>query len=202
MIQGSVSLDDEADDMCTEVLLGMHTREHIEDWHGRVAARMPDKKVLSDWVNRVQDKKVWGPSDAEHFGTDFTPLPCLKGHVRITSPLLPHGSTPMPDRDAVRRTMLPWLVGIQSNHADMEVLEMGTWQDIAMAHVALDAAPRSPSGKPNVYGGIPYRFPASIPLTVPSPLSQALVGRTRWDMPDVVKERNVVLGKDTETYHR
>ena len=200
MIQGSVSLDDETKDMCTEILPGMHTRERMDDWHGRVAARMPHKKVLSDWVSRVQDKKVWGPDDVKHFGTDFTPVPCPRGYVRITSPLIPHGSTTMPDRDAVRRTMLPWLVGIQDNHTDMEVLEMGTWHEIAMAHIALDAAPRSPSGKPNVYGGIPYRFPASIPLVVPSPLSQALVGRTRWDMPDVVIERDIVLGKDIGKY--
>jgi hypothetical protein len=202
MIQGSVSLDNETNDMCTEVLLKMHTRARMEEWRRRVSLRQPDKKALSDWVSRVQDKNVWGPSDAKHFGTDFTPLPCPKGYARITSPLLPHGSTIMPDREAVRRTMLPWLVGIQANHSDMEVLEMGTWQEIAAAHVALDAAPRSPSGKPNVYGGIPYRFPASIPLTIPSPLSQALVGRTRWDMPDVIDERDIVLGKNTEKYQR
>lgn len=200
MIQGSVSLDHETEDMCTEVLARMHTHDSMKDWHQRVAARMPDKRALGDWVSRVQDRKVWGPDDAKHFGTDFRPQPCPMGYARITSSLLPHGSTTMPDRDAVRRTMLPWLVGIQANHTDMEVLEMGTWQEISVAHVALDAAPRSPSGKPNVYGGIPYRFPASLPLIIPSPLSQALVGRTRWDIPDVMWERDTVLGKDTQKY--
>ena len=96
--------------------------------------------------------------------------------------------------------MLPWLVGIQGNHTDMEVVEMGSWADIALAHISLEAAPSSPSGKPNIYGGIPYRFPASLPLGVTSPLSLALTGRTRWDMPDVVRERNLVLGSDIAAY--
>ena len=51
-----------------------------------------------------------------------------------------------------------------------------------------------------MYGDIPYRFLVSIPLIIPSPLSQALVGRTRWDMPDVIEERDIVLGKDTKKY--
>jgi hypothetical protein len=200
MIQGSVSLDDERPDMCTEILPGFNTREKIADWHGRVAARVPTS-VLDSFVNRVQDKKIWSAEDAAHFGTDFTPMPCNAGDVRITSPLLPHGSTSMP-AEGVRRTMLPWFVGIQANHSTMETIEQGTWGEIADAHRSLIAAPRSPSGKPNVYGGIPYRFAASLPLILQSPLSNALVGRTRWDMPTTVKERNLVLSSDEEAYNK
>jgi hypothetical protein len=128
------------------------------------------------------------------------PMPCNAGDVRITSPLLPHGSTSMP-AEGVRRTMLPWFVGIQANHSTMETIEQGTWAEIADAHRSLVAAPRSPSGKPNIYGGIPYRFAASLPLILESPLSNALVGRTRWDMPDTVIERNLVLGSNEEAYN-
>jgi hypothetical protein len=51
-----------------------------------------------------------------------------------------------------------------------------------------------------MYGGIPYRFPASRPLILTSALSNALVGRTRWDMPDTIEERDIVLGRDIITY--
>jgi hypothetical protein len=198
MIQGSVSLDDEHPGMCTEILPGFNTREKIAEWHSRVAARVP-KSALDAYVNRVQDKKIWSSEDAAHFNTDFVPMPCNAGDVRITSPLLPHGSTSMP-AEGVRRTMLPWYVGIQANHSTMETIEQGTWAEIADAHRSLVAAPRSPSGKPNIYGGIPYRFAASLPLILQSPLSNALVGRTRWDMPDTVMERNLVLGSNEEAY--
>lgn len=202
MIQGSVSLDDEKPDMCTEIIPGMHTKEKIESWYNRVKARhLAGESVLDAYVSRVQDKKIWSPEDAKHFDTDFTPFPCKAGDIRITSPLLPHGSTAMP-KGGIRRTMLPWFVGIQDNHIDMETIEMGSWVEIADAHRALTAAPRSPSGKPNVYGGIPYRFPASMPVHIKSPLSNALIGRTRWDMPDVELERDLVLGSDNTKYKK
>lgn len=198
MIQGSVSLDNERLDMCTEILIGFNTREKLQAWYDRVKDRVP-KPVLDAFVSRVQDKKIWSPEDAAHFHTDFVPVPCKAGDVRITSPLLPHGSTTMP-ATGVRRTMLPWFVGIQANHSTMETIEQGTWSEIADAHRSLRAAPRSPSGKPNVYGGIPYRFPATLPLILNSPLSNALVGRTRWDIPDTVEERDLVLGGDVDAY--
>jgi hypothetical protein len=199
MIQGSVSLDDETLTMCTEMLLGMHLPGKIQEWYGRVKERIKDKNILDAFVNRIQDKKIWSAEDAAHFGRDFEPVPCKAGDARISSPLLPHGSTSMPAK-GIRRTLLPWFVAIQDNHEDMETIEMGTWEEIAAAHRALEAAKRSPSGKPNVYGGIPYRFPASSPLVLPSPLSAALVGRTRWDMPDVLAERDLVLGNDDAAY--
>ena len=105
-------------------------------------------------------------------------------------------------KGGLRRTMLPWFVGIQDNHTDMETIDMGAWAEIADAHRALKAAPRSPSGKPNIYGGIPYRFPASMPVYIKSPLSNALVGRTRWDMPDVEMERDLVLGDNAAAYKK
>jgi Phytanoyl-CoA dioxygenase (PhyH) len=199
MIQGSVSLDDERPDMCTEILPGFNTREKIAEWHSRVATRVP-KSALDAFVNRVQDKKIWSREDAAHFNTDFIPMPCSAGDVRITSPLLPHGSTSMPT-EGVRRTMLPWFVGIQDDHSTMETIEQGTWSEIANAHRSLVAAPRSPSGKPNVYGGIPYHFAASLPLILQSPLSNALVGRTRWNFSNTVRERNIVLGSNEEAYN-
>lgn len=39
---------------------------------------------------------------------------------------------------------------------DMEISEMGSWVDIALAYLALDAALAFLSGKLNAYGGILY----------------------------------------------
>jgi hypothetical protein len=200
MIQGTVSLDDEAIDMCTEIIPGLHTRDKISDWCSRVKDRL-GKGALDDWVSRIQDKKVWSDEDKKHFGVDFTPFPCKKGDARITSPLLPHGATTMPDREGVvRRTMLPWFVGIQADHSAMEIIDMGTWEELSYAHVSLISASRSPSGKPNHYGTIPYRFPVAMPLKLSSSLSNALVGRERWDMPTTLRELHLVLGQDLDTY--
>jgi hypothetical protein len=30
------------------------------------------KEQLNDYVSRIQDKKIWHPTDAAHFGTNFT----------------------------------------------------------------------------------------------------------------------------------
>jgi hypothetical protein len=84
----------------------------------------------------------------------------------------------------------------------METIDMGSWAEITDAHHGLKAAPRSPSGKPNIYGGIPYRFLASMPVYIKSPLSNALVGRTRWDMSDVEMECGLVLGENTAAYKK
>jgi hypothetical protein len=198
MIQGTVSLDNETDHCCTEILEGMHTKEKLQEWYDRVKGRATKDKILDAYVNRIDDV-IWNKSDKEHFETDFKPVPCQAGDVRVTSPLLPHGSTTTPE-GAIRRTMLPWFVAIQKDHSTMETLEMGTWEDLAEAHRDLKAAPRSPSGKSNMYGSIPYRHPVAVQLKIPSALSDALVGRSRWDMPDVVEERKIVLGIDTKAY--
>jgi hypothetical protein len=86
MIQGTVSLDDEQDDCCTEIILGMNSKEKIQDWYDRIVARHNKADVMDDFVNRVQDKKIWSPEDAEYFKTDFTPQPCNNGKARISDP--------------------------------------------------------------------------------------------------------------------
>ena len=68
----------------------------------------------------------------------------------------------------------------------MKIEAGGTYQDLANAHRDLISGPASPSGKPNVYGDIPYKFPAAVQLQLPNePLSDALVGRRRWDSKEV-----------------
>ena len=89
--------------------------------------------------------------------------------------------------------MLLWFIGIQDDHDNLEVTEGGTWVELADAHRDLKAPPRTPSGHANLYGAIPYRFPAAVELTAASALSDALLGKRRWDSPAVIRDRNLLL---------
>ena len=80
-----------------------------------------------------------------------------------------------------------------TNHSDLEVEESGTWDDLSRAHRDLIAGIKTPSGHPNMYGKIPFRFPATATLDGLSPISDALVGRKRWTDPEVVLEVHTLL---------
>jgi len=122
---------------------------------------------------------------------DWTAQPCPKGHVRVTLPHLPHGA--YGPAKHVRRTMLPWFVGLQKDLEMLEVTEAGTWKDLADAHRDLVAASSSPSGLANRYGVIPFAFPAAIELDGLGALSDAMVCRRRHDKASVVSEKKVLL---------
>lgn len=110
IIQGSVSLDDEtAGTGCTAIAPGMHRR--LGEWWKDVLSRSDGEKVqgTSGRVHSVQPP--WHSSDVAKYG-DWTPVPCSRGDVRITKPELIHGST---ETTAIRRTILPWYVGVQSD---------------------------------------------------------------------------------------
>lgn len=94
--------------------------------------------------------------------------------------------------------MLPWFVGIQEDHETLEVIEGGSWAELATAHRDLRPASRTPSGLANRYATIPYAFPAATQVASISALSDALVGRRRWTDPAVLTERAVLLGNDLD----
>jgi len=99
MIQGTVSLDDEASDDCTMILPGMH--RCMEEWLDVLEKRNLSTGAL---VHRITDG-MFNADDETRFGTKWTPQPCRAGQVRITLPHLPHGAYG-PAKN-VRRTMLP-----------------------------------------------------------------------------------------------
>lgn len=190
MIQGTVSLDDEDDSNCTEILPGMH--RHLHTWWDRVVARGKD---TNGFVHRISTD-VYSNDDIDFFGIDWTKQPCPRGGIRVTLPHLPHGA--QGPSSCTRRTMLPWFVAVQDDHEQLETVEAGTWSQLATAHRDLVAPHSSPSGLSNRYGAIPYRFPAAVELVGISALSDALVCRRRWDSPAVVADRNLLLGQDRE----
>ena len=185
MVQGSVSLDDEDEDNCTVVLPGMHRR--LKDWAERLAKRGHSSKA---YVERISPY-MFTEEDASRYGISWTPVPTSRGAVRITMPGIPHGSTGPSTR--VRRTILPWFVGLQKDLETLEIAEGGTWEDLSKAHRDLTAGPATPSGLANRYGPIPYAFPAAVPVMGISAVSDALVGRRRWSDPLVIMEKRGLL---------
>jgi hypothetical protein len=185
-IQGTVSLDEEKADDCTEIVPGMHN--HIQDWAKALETREGVK--LSGLVNAITDK-VFSDKDKENYGTDWVAVPCKLLQVRISQPHLPHGA--QGPAKGVRRTMLPWFVTVQADGHHLEVLESGTWDDLAKAHRELTSAPRTPSGLANRYGDIPYAFPAAVPLSGLGALSDSLVCRYKPNNPLVMHVKKMLV---------
>jgi hypothetical protein len=190
MIQGSVSLDDEDKTNCTVILPGMQHK--LKEWWPRVVAR---GQGTDGFVHRISDQ-VFSKKDAEDLGIDWKRVPCRRGEVRVTLPQLPHGADG--PSTGVRRTMLPWFVGLQDDLETLEVVEGGTWDMLSRSHRDMTAPEATPSGLANRYGAIPYRFPASVELSGLGALSDALVCRRRWDSALVIRDRDIMLGRDRE----
>ncbi|EAS32718.2 uncharacterized protein CIMG_03742 [Coccidioides immitis RS] len=94
----------------------------------------------------------------------------------------------------VRCTKLTRYVAIQEDHERLEVNEAGTWSQLFAAHRDLVPGPSSPSGHSNCYASVPYRFPTAIQLQGLEAISDALVGRVRWDNPTVIEELDILFG--------
>jgi hypothetical protein len=189
-LQGSVTIDNENKDNCTELVKGMH--HYSKEWYERLTARGEKMEGL---VNRVTPK-IFNEDDAKYFKTKWSTVICKAGDARITFPQLPHGSTGPATQ--VRRTMLPWFVGIQDDHEEREIVEGGTYSMLAKAHKDMCSPLATPSGLPNRYGKIPYAFPAATQLNRLGPLSDALVGRIRWDDPATDVNKNTLLRGDKD----
>jgi hypothetical protein len=185
MIQGTVSLDNESKDDCTEILPGMH--RHIQEWHGVLAERGLSSAAL---VHRVEGN-MFTSEDEKRFGTQWTSQPCQSGQVRVTLPHLPHGACG--PAKGVRRTMLPWFCGLQNDLETLEVVEGGTWSELSVAHRDMVAARFSPSGLANRYGAIPFAFPAAVRLKGLGDLSDALVCQERHNKSTVMLEKRLLL---------
>jgi hypothetical protein len=73
-----------------------------------------------------------------------------------------------------------------------------SWEDLAACHRDLEAPFSGPCGHLPLFGRPTYRFPSSIILDSTSALGDALVGRRKWNDPQVLLERNIVLGDDDD----
>jgi hypothetical protein len=79
MIRGTVSLDNEKDDDCTVIMLGMHN--HIEELTHMV---LKERGLsMESFVHRIQDK-MFTSEDEKHFDTQWTLQSCGAGQVQVT----------------------------------------------------------------------------------------------------------------------
>lgn len=190
MIQGSVSIDDEDDSNCTVIIPGMQHK--LAEWWQRCVDR---GQKTDGFVHRITEA-MFTREDAAALGVDWKRVPCQAGEVRVSLPHLPHGADG--PSAGVRRTMLPWFVGVQDDMESLEVIEGGTWSQLSEAHRDMTAPKATPSGLANMYGAIPYRFPAAVEVTGLGAISDALVCRRRWDSVHVLRERSILLGNDLD----
>jgi hypothetical protein len=190
MIQGSVSWDSEDDKNCTQMLIGFHNIiEQYQAWREKSSV-----KESTGYIEQWKDDTDFPPECRQRFpGVRWSNEICNAGQVRISSPLLPHGSTGPATK--MQRTMLPWFVRVHPDMKTMEVPEMGSYADIATAHQQLTAAPTSPSGHPNRYSGVNWAFPADINPIFTSPISQAINCQLLWDSPLVQVELHRLFSK-------
>ncbi len=89
IIQGSVSLNNEKKEDCTEMLLKMH--HHLDKWWENVQRRLAakGKEPLNELIHQITYNE-WMKKDIQKYKTDFTPQPCLCEEIRVLLPHLPH----------------------------------------------------------------------------------------------------------------
>ncbi|KAJ5963048.1 hypothetical protein N7481_001458 [Penicillium waksmanii] len=194
LLQGSVSFTQEDEQNCTVLLKGMHKTERLAKWWKDIQSRGP---VGDGFISGIKPF-MWRKEDEETYGTQWTTEVCGVGDVRLSLPMLPHGSTGPATR--VRRTGLPWYTAIQDDHETLDCAESNTWEELAEAHRTLMPASKTPSGySSSRYGTIPFPFAAGVHFrTARHGIPNCLVGRQRWDSPSICMELDDLFGKDPE----
>jgi hypothetical protein len=191
LLSSSVALDDETPNGCTVVVPGFH--RHIHEWYDRTRAR--DDTAGGATTNcaaryRAEDRQSWGNPE---------PQPCVALGIRLTLPTLMHGSTPQADRR--RRSLFAWYSAIAEDHETLQDAPTLTWSQVAICHRDRLIPTREPAGCAPLHGVPGWAFPGSILLDRVSPLAEALVGSRRWTDPDVLRERDILLGSDDDASH-
>ncbi|CAI7636809.1 unnamed protein product [Penicillium palitans] len=120
IIQGTVTLTDEDEANCTELLLGMHQDGRLQEWWNRII----DRGLETDGMVHNVTRKMWSQEDEDHFGIPWTRQICRRGEARISRPQLPHRSTG--PATMVRRTVLPWFIGIKEDHKQLDTNDTGS----------------------------------------------------------------------------
>ncbi|MCJ1467746.1 hypothetical protein MMC07_006371, partial [Pseudocyphellaria aurata] len=196
IIQGSVSLDNESEKTgCTELIPGFH--QHIKTWWQQVhGIEEQDELSVGGLIQDVG--KMWTREHSRRFG-EFVPFPCKAGGVRITRPDILHGSTAssMAEDGSKRRTVLPWMVGVQADYETLDNIDSESWSELNRCHSAQEIPMATPSGFKNKYRP-PYKFQASTSLQASSSVGRALVCEVSWKDPSVVFEARRLLGENRD----
>lgn len=118
-------------------------------------------------------------------------------YVRLSSPLLPHGSTGPATKQRIN--VLPWFAALQDDGNTLDIPEGGTFEDLSKAHRDLSPAPKTPSGLTSAkHGKGPSAFPAASKLHLDNHISACLVGAEQWHARRVAKELDILFGRDEQ----
>ena len=78
----------------------------------------------------------------------------------------------------------------------MENLDCMNWEELSSCHKDLTGPTKESLGDHPRKGIAGVRFPGAIPVRSAYSLPQALVGLKEWTEPDVIFERDILLGPD------
>jgi hypothetical protein len=173
--QGSLSLDDEDNENCTELCVGFNNMTKIK----KFADILEKKGKLGDGFVKQMNNTILDATTAGQLGVRWGPYPCATAQIRLTSALLPHGSTARGTK--LRRAIYPWYVGFPAGKGSAEVPEGPTFDELRVAHATGMAPPKTPSGYPYKYGEVSTPFPAFVRLEGVSAICDALVAQRPWD---------------------
>lgn len=90
---------------------------------------------------------------------------------------------------------MPWFVKVNEDHGDLEIAKSGTLTEILEAHRDMVPGQATPWGLPVKYGKLTFAFHGATSVTGAGPVSNALVGRVKWNHPEVKQELSFLFRK-------
>jgi len=187
IVQGALALDNENEENCTVVVKGFHRK--MSQWYERIKERQQEIPN-----GETTDLKIlYTAADKAEFG-DYEPVPCNASEIRITFPMIPHGSTSKANSN--RRDIYPWWTGILSDHFTLDNEESENYDEIAICHLHRTRCKKSPSGRTAKAYLSGEEFEATVDLPFSSYIGDALVGKRKWNTAPVERQCAIIFGKN------
>ena len=138
-------------------------------------------------------KGMYTRQDRAKFGKP-EPAPCPAWGIRLSRSDIIHGSTKASNK--LRQVISPWLTGIKEDHKSLENPDCMNWEELSKCHRDLTGPIKESLGDVPRKGVAGIKFPGAVPIKSAYSLPQALVGNKKWTDPEVISERNILLGSD------
>ena len=171
-----------------QVVPGFH--KHFQNW---LKTKKNEIEARSSSSCTTDMKGMYTAEDCLKFGKP-EPAPCLAWGIRLSRSNIIHGSTK--EGNQLRQVISPWFTGINEDHKSLENPECMNWEELSKCHKDLTGPTKESLGDEPRKGVAGIRFPGALPIKSVYSLPQALVGIKKWTDPDVVFERNILLGPD------
>jgi hypothetical protein len=172
----------------TQVVPGFH--KHFENW---LKPQKIDIEARSSGSSTTNMKGMYTAEDCKKFGKP-EPAPCPAWGIRLSLSNIIHGSTK--EGNQLRRVISPWFTGINKDHQSLENPDCMNWEELSNCHRNLTGPTKESLGDKPRKGVAGVRFPGALQIRSTYSLPQALVGIKKWTDPDVIFERNILLGPD------